>query len=188
MNDENYIWFFSCSAFIIGVTAIVLLLKAKPNQTFKIIGVLTALCCNFVAGLKLMGYKEPEKENISIIPIVEKNKPISKIEKILFIKGKVENEQEIKSKATYEHMDASSAYSILKKFYWLYNNDKISEDEYISLKQELLAGVYDALNSSKDFTDYELDKFHCELLVECKKMLDDFLITDREFKYLKGEI
>ena len=99
----------------------------------------------------------------------------------------VENNN-IKSNVSCECIADTSAYLILKKYYLLYKNNNIEEIEYISLKQELLAGLYSALNNSKDFTDYELDKFHCDLLVECKKMLDGALINEQEFKYLKGEI
>lgn len=158
--------------------------KNKPVSTgFK---VCVLLFVNWIAGILMLCDKEPKKKttkeatpvNIEKEIKVEDIKPIQTSEKI----------QEKKINKGYENMDDTSAYSILKKYYWLYSNNKINEDEYMSLKEELLAGLYKALNNSKDFTDYELDKFHCDLLVECKKMLDNSLITNQEFKYLKGEI
>ncbi len=97
------------------------------------------------------------------------------------------NNKKTKGKTLYESINENSAFSILKKYYWLYENDKISEVEYMSLKSELLAELNIALKGSKDFTDYETDKFHCDLMVEIMNMLDKSLITQKEFEYLKGD-
>ena len=158
--------------------------KNKPVSTgFK---VCVLLFVNWIAGILMLCDKEPKKKTTKEATPVNIKKEV-KVEDIKPIQTS-ENKQEKKLNKGYENMDDTSACSILKKYYWLYSNNKINEDEYISLKQELLAGLYKALNNSKDFTDYELDKFHCDLLVECKKMLDNSLITNQEFKYLKGEI
>ena len=129
------------------------------------------------------------KESKDIKDVLDQKELIDNSEDVIFVdlENEKSNNEKVNTKKPCEPINEDSAFSVLKKYYWLYENDKISEVEYMSLKSELLAELNIALKGSKDFTDYETDKFHCDLMVEIMNMLDKSLITQKEFEYLKGD-